>query len=46
METNIDQADKDQENEHFKIEYKAMLDEALRRKIMYKNNLFKAFALI
>jgi len=27
-----DQADKDQENEKFKMEYKAKLDEALKRK--------------
>ena len=41
-----DQADKDQENEQFKMEYKAELDEALKRKIMYNDNLFKAYALI
>jgi len=28
------------------MEYKAKLDEALKRKIMYNSNLFKAYALI
>jgi len=41
-----DQADKDRENEQFKMEYKAKLDEALKRKRMYNDNLFKAYALI
>jgi len=44
QETN--QADKDRENEQFKMEYKAKLDEALKRKRMYNDNLFKAYALI
>jgi len=43
-ETN--QSDKDQENEQFKIDYKAELDDALKRKRMYNDNLFKACALI
>jgi len=37
---------KDQENEQFKMEYKAELDEALKRKRMCNNNLFKAYTLI
>ena len=41
-----DKADKDQENKQFKMEYKAKLDEALKRKRMYNDNLFKAYALI
>jgi len=43
-ETN--QADKDQENEQFKMEYKAELDEALKRKRMYNNNVFKVYSLM
>jgi len=42
----IDQADKDREDEQFKMEYKAELDEALKRKRMYNDNLFKSYALI
>ena len=41
-----DQADKDWENEQFKMEYKAELDEALKMKRLYNDNLFKAYALI
>jgi len=44
--TETDQADNNRENEQFKMEYKAKLDEALKRKIMYNSNLFKAYALI
>ena len=46
VKTETDQADKDRENEEFKMEYKAELDEALKRKRMYNDNLFKAYALI
>jgi hypothetical protein len=37
---------KAQENRQFKLEYKADLDEYMKQKRMYDNNLFKAYALI
>jgi len=38
------QANKDQENEQFNMEYKAELDKAMKRKRMYNDDLFKAYA--
>jgi len=35
------QANNDRENEQFKMEYKAELDEALKRKRMYTDNLLQ-----
>ena len=34
------------ENEQIKMEYKAELDEAMKRKRMYQENMFKAYALL
>ena len=48
MGANIEgqQENKNRENEQFKMEYRAELDQALKRKRMYNDNLFKAYALL
>ena len=44
--TESDATDKATENEQFKMEYKAELDESMKRKRSYQDNTFKAYALL
>jgi hypothetical protein len=44
--TQVDTGDKAQENRQYELEYKADLDEYIKRKRMFDSNLFKAYALI